>query len=64
MSGGYFKLRGVFMSKEKEKYIEELEQITDELDKFQHDAEDTLDGICMADVGEAVVILKRALDRA
>ena len=52
------------MSKEKEKYIEELEQITDELDKFQHDAEDTLDGICMADVGEAVVILKRALDWA
>ena len=55
---------GVFMSKEKEKYIEKLERITDELDKFQHDAGDTLDGTCMGDVGEAVVILRRALEWA
>lgn len=52
------------MSKEKERYIEQLERITNELDKFQYDAEDTLNGTCMSDVGEAVTILRRAIDWA
>ena len=50
------------MDKEKQKYIEQLKQITDELNKFQHDAENVLSGVCMSDVGEAFIILRRALE--
>ena len=62
MSCGYFNLRSDSVDKEKQKYIEQLKRITDELNKFQHDAEDALSGMCMSDVGEAFIILRRALE--